>query len=100
MAVTQRMQELGIKHVFQGCAEKISYYERIARTLNVPAEQIAYMGDDVLDIPLMQRVGLAITVPNAIDAVKSIAHHCTLRKGGQGAVREVCDLLLMPTLSS
>ena len=67
---------------------------KILRKFKVKKEQICFMGDDLIDIPILKRVGLAITVPNAMREVKDVAHHITDKEGGRGAVREVCEMLL------
>ena len=92
--VTRRMQELEIKHVYQNQADKISAYEDIKQKLNLSDEQIAYVGDDLPDLPLLRRVGLAITVANAPKIMQQYAHWTTTLKGGKGAVREVCDFII------
>lgn len=92
--VTHRMQQLGITKIYQGHSNKIIPYETLKADSQLMDEQIAYMGDDLIDIPLFKRVGLAITVPNAIPLAKEQAHYQTTHSGGQGAVREVCELLM------
>lgn len=92
-AVTVRMQDLGITHVYQG-HDKISAYEDLKKKLNLHHEQIAYVGDDLPDLPIILQVGLGITVPNAPEIMKQHAHWITKSKGGKGAAREVCDLIM------
>jgi 3-deoxy-D-manno-octulosonate 8-phosphate phosphatase (KDO 8-P phosphatase) len=93
-SVALRMQSLGIEHVYQGHEDKRAAFEEILHKLNIKAEQTAHVGDDVLDLPIMRRVGLAIAVQDANFAVKQYAHWCTQTAGGQGAVREVCDFIM------
>jgi 3-deoxy-D-manno-octulosonate 8-phosphate phosphatase (KDO 8-P phosphatase) len=93
-STVQRAKELGIEIVFQKIWNKIEVYERILTEINLAPEQVAYMGDDLIDIPLLRRVGLAVAVADAVDEVKKVAHLVTLRAGGQGAVREVIELIL------
>jgi 3-deoxy-D-manno-octulosonate 8-phosphate phosphatase (KDO 8-P phosphatase) len=93
-AVTQRMQDLEIQHVYQHCADKVPAYEQIKQQLQLNDSQIAYMGDDLPDLPLLRRAGLAITVPNASQIIQQHAHWVTKAKGGKGAVREACDFIL------
>jgi 3-deoxy-D-manno-octulosonate 8-phosphate phosphatase (KDO 8-P phosphatase) len=93
-STAQRAKELGIEIVFQKIWNKIEVYERILTEINLAPEQVAYMGDDLIDIPLLRRVGLAVAVADAVDEVKKVAHLVTLRAGGQGAVREVIELIL------
>ena len=93
-SVQQRMQALGIKHVFQGIKNKMDCYQRLLTQLSLTHEQIAYVGDDLPDLAVMQQVGLSVAVANANAFVKQHAHWQTTLTGGQGAVREVCDLIL------
>lgn len=93
-SVALRMQSLGIEHVYQGYENKIAAFENLMQKLGVDPVQVAHVGDDVLDLPIMTRVGLAIAVDDANFAVKQRAHWCTTLPGGQGAVREVCDLIM------
>jgi len=93
-AVTYRMQELNISHVYQGVATKISIYEKLLLDLKLNDEQIAYMGDDIPDLAILKRVGLSIAPANAVTEVKQNTAWVTQRSGGQGAVREVCDFIL------
>ncbi|MFK5913268.1 MAG: 3-deoxy-manno-octulosonate-8-phosphatase KdsC [Woeseiaceae bacterium] len=92
--VTQRMQSLGINHVYQGQAEKLPAFEKILTELDLTNEQVAYVGDDVVDLPVMLKVGLSITVADAHHLVKKHAHWETLSSGGDGAAREVCELIM------
>jgi 3-deoxy-D-manno-octulosonate 8-phosphate phosphatase (KDO 8-P phosphatase) len=92
--VERRMQELGIQDVYQGAREKLLAFDDVMRKLGFTADQVAYMGDDLPDIPVMEKVALPIAVANATAAVKAIAKYETHILGGEGAVREVCDLLL------
>lgn len=92
--VERRMAELGIEHLFQGRIDKLAAFEELTAAVPVPPERVCYVGDDVIDLPLLERVGLAITVPNAHPAVPPKVHWITPRAGGEGAVRDVCDLLL------
>ncbi len=93
-AVSRRMQELGIRHVFQGDDLKLPILEQLQKKLGLESNQTACVGDDVADLPLMQAAGLAIAVADAQPEVRAQAHWCTRAAGGQGAVREVCDLIL------
>ena len=92
--VSQRMAALGITHVFQGHERKLPVYESLIEDLGLAAQQSAYVGDDVLDLPVMQRVGLAVAVADADASVRETAHWVTASPGGRGAVRETCELLL------
>jgi 3-deoxy-D-manno-octulosonate 8-phosphate phosphatase (KDO 8-P phosphatase) len=93
-SVALRMKNLGIEHVYQGHENKISAFYEIIEKIAISPEQAAHVGDDLLDLPLMRRVGLAIAVQDANFAVKQYADWCTSLAGGCGAVREVCDLIM------
>src|SRR3990167_5098432 len=92
-AVKYRLTELGIHAIHLGVQDKLAIFESLLVEYQLNADQIAYVGDDVQDIPVMQQVGFAIAVKNAILTVKQLSHWQTTARGGQGAVREVCDLL-------
>lgn len=92
--VTHRMDGLGVKHVFQGQRIKLPAYEELLHKLGVEPEQCAYVGDDWVDLAIMSRVGLAITVQDADARVKQHAHWITPSRGGKGAAREVCELIM------
>jgi 3-deoxy-D-manno-octulosonate 8-phosphate phosphatase (KDO 8-P phosphatase) len=92
--VERRGHELGISFVRQGVDDKLAELTRILTQTRLSAEQAAFIGDDLADIPLMKRVGLAIAVADASEEVRRIAHYVTRLAGGHGAVREVTELLL------
>lgn len=92
--VTKRMSDLGIQYVFQGARDKLSVFEQLISNLSLSADSVCYIGDDLLDLPIMQRCGLAISVPNGYVGVKSRAHYITQASGGKGAAREICDIIL------
>lgn len=92
--VRLRMQGLGIELVYQGQRDKLPAYEELKARLGLTDEEIAYVGDDVVDLPVMQRVGFAIGVADAHALVRERAHWCTGQPGGRGAAREVCELLM------
>jgi 3-deoxy-D-manno-octulosonate 8-phosphate phosphatase (KDO 8-P phosphatase) len=92
--VARRAEELGIELVYQGVKEKLVPFYEILEKLRISPEEVAYVGDDVVDLPVMRRVGFAITVADAVEDVKPFADLVTTRDGGRGAVREVCDFLL------
>jgi 3-deoxy-D-manno-octulosonate 8-phosphate phosphatase (KDO 8-P phosphatase) len=92
--VEHRSRNLGIAHVFQGVEDKLEAYRRLLELTGVEPEAVAYMGDDVIDLPVMIRAGLAATVPAAPDDVKRHAHWVSTREGGAGAVRELCEFIL------
>jgi len=93
-AVVRRAAELGIRHVRQGVADKGADLDVLLGALGIAADETACVGDDTPDAPLLQRAGLAIGVADAHPALLAAAHWVTQAKGGRGAVREVCDLLL------
>ena len=93
-AVEQRMVELGVKHVVQGCRDKVAALEEICAPLKLTTDQCAYVGDDIPDLPLLNAVGFSIAVANAVPEVREQCGHTTTASGGFGAVREVCELIL------
>lgn len=92
--VEHRARSLGIEILHQGAHDKLAVYESLCRDLNIACDTTAYMGDDVVDLPVMRRAGLAISVPAAPELVKAHSHLITTRKAGQGAVREACEFLM------
>ncbi len=92
--VALRMESLGIKYVYQGQEDKVAAFNEIMGKLAINPQQIAHMGDDLPDLPIMSRVGLSIAVNDANFAVKDYADWCTVLPGGLGAVREVCDFIM------
>ncbi len=92
--VSHRMASLGIEHVYQGARDKAPAYLELRAKLGLDDAQVAYVGDDVVDLPVMRRVGLAIAVQDAHTLVKKHAHWQTPNRGGRGAARDVCELLL------
>jgi 3-deoxy-D-manno-octulosonate 8-phosphate phosphatase (KDO 8-P phosphatase) len=93
-SVAIRMKNLGIEYVYQGYENKQAAFDEIIEKTGILPEQAAHVGDDLLDLPIMIRVGLAIAVNDANFAVKQRAHWCTTLPGGHGAVREVCDFIM------
>ena len=92
--VDRRAAELGIELVYQGAKDKLVPFLEILEKTGLTAEQIAYVGDDYPDLPILRRVGFAATVADAIEELKPCVHYVTRQVGGRGAVREICDLLL------
>ncbi|NND44779.1 MAG: HAD-IIIA family hydrolase [Xanthomonadales bacterium] len=92
--VTQRARELDIEFVYQNASDKLSAYQELLRESGLEESEVCYAGDDWIDLPVLQRCGLAITVPAADEVVRERAHWVTKREGGEGAVREICDLIL------
>jgi 3-deoxy-D-manno-octulosonate 8-phosphate phosphatase (KDO 8-P phosphatase) len=89
-----RMESLGIEHVYQGKRNKLPAYEDLKRALGITDKEIAYVGDDVVDLPVMRHVGLAIAVADAHPLVQRHAHWQTRSPGGRGAGRDVCELIM------
>jgi 3-deoxy-D-manno-octulosonate 8-phosphate phosphatase (KDO 8-P phosphatase) len=92
--VERRGQELGITAIIQGAQDKLPAFERLLAELGIAAERAAYIGDDWPDVPVLRRCGLAVAVADACDETMAAAHYVTHAAGGQGAVRELIDLLL------
>jgi 3-deoxy-D-manno-octulosonate 8-phosphate phosphatase (KDO 8-P phosphatase) len=93
-AVQQRMQELGVQHIYLGCGNKVATFEDLLKTLELTYSQSAYTGDDIPDMALLQKCAVSFAVANAHAEVKAACDYTTLKAGGHGAVREICDLLL------
>ncbi|WNC72930.1 3-deoxy-manno-octulosonate-8-phosphatase KdsC [Thalassotalea psychrophila] len=92
--VEKRMTALGVKFIIQGEEDKLPALMKIAKNLELTNEQIAYIGDDVPDLPCIEAVGLGVAVNDAHPLVKQGANYVTFIKGGFGAVRELCDLIM------
>ncbi len=93
-AVERRARDLGVSFVYQGILDKIATFDELTSRESLDDAEIAYIGDDVTDIPLMNRVGLAVAVADAVAETKAAAQYTTELAGGFGAVREVCELIL------
>jgi 3-deoxy-D-manno-octulosonate 8-phosphate phosphatase (KDO 8-P phosphatase) len=93
-AVARRMADLNVAHVYLGVENKREAFDALLGHLALSPNEVAYVGDDVIDLPVMRRVGLAIAVKDADPFVKCYAHWHTPNPGGHGAVRDVCELLL------
>ncbi len=92
--VLHRARDLGIEEVHQRVWDKLAAYEEMIRRLGLDDREVAFMGDDIVDVPVLRRVGFAATVADGSDEAKRVVHYVASRNGGQGAVREVCDLIL------
>ena len=90
----ERARNLGMSYVYQGFLSKLAPLEEILKDTGLKAENVAYVGDDWTDIPVLKRAGLACAPDNALPEVKKISHFITKKEGGAGAVREVCDFIL------
>lgn len=92
--LAKRMADLKVSHFFPGCHDKLAAYSLLKASLSITDSQVAYVGDDVLDLPVMKAVGLAIAPADAYPMVRQYAHTVTQAGGGQGVAREVADLLI------
>jgi len=92
--VKMRARDMKVAKAYQGYMDKVKPFNHALRKFRVIPEEVCFIGDDLIDIPVLKRVGLAVAVPNAVDEVKASAHYITSKTGGRGAVREVCDLIL------
>ena len=92
--VAQRAANPGIALLYQGVADKHTAFQDLLARLELPAEAAFYMGDDVIDLPVMRRCGLAATVPDAPQIVRSHAHFISRASGGRGAAREACEMIM------
>lgn len=93
-ALERRSQDLKITYLYQGSSNKLDAYKEIVQDSGLKPFEIAYMGDDWLDMVLLKRVGLAVAPANAVVEVREMVHYTTEQSGGHGAVRELCDLIL------
>lgn len=90
----RRAEELGVDDVFQGSLSKAPSYEELLRKRGLRDEEVCFVGDDVVDLPVMARVGLACAPADAVGEVLEAAHYISPRSGGRGAVRDICELIL------
>lgn len=93
-AVQARMQELDVTHVILACGDKTAAFDDLVGKLGISAEDSVFVGDDIPDLPLLSKVGHPIAVANAVSAVREFCEYTTEARGGHGAVREVCELVL------
>lgn len=93
-AVSHRARELKLKEVHQNIENKLDVYSNLLRKYKLKDAEIAFMGDDLNDLPVLSRVGLSVAVPDACFSIRQMVHWVTRNQGGNGAVREVTDLLL------
>lgn len=92
-----RAKELDIHYLYQPCKQKLLCFEKLLKETGLEAKNIAYIGDDLLDLPIIRRAGFAVAVANGVDELKASAHYVTSRTGGNGAVREVIEYILKNT---
>jgi 3-deoxy-D-manno-octulosonate 8-phosphate phosphatase (KDO 8-P phosphatase) len=93
-AVTARARELGIRKVFQGVDDKLAVFQKLLKKENLKSEQAGFMGDELVDLPVLTRCGFACAPREAPEAVRSRAHYVAAAPAGRGAVREVCELVM------
>ncbi|HSV27744.1 MAG TPA: HAD-IIIA family hydrolase [Sedimentisphaerales bacterium] len=93
-ATRRRAEQLGVALVFENAAAKLPVLEQLLKTTRLDAAQVAYIGDDLIDLPILRSVGLAVAVPDAVDEVRAAADYVTTRRGGSGAVRETIEHIL------
>ena len=92
--IKRRAKELAVDFLAQKALSKLPAYDKFLRRFRLTHEQVCTIGDDLIDLPILRRVGLAVSVPNGVEEVKVVSHYITHRAGGRGAVREVIDLIL------
>ncbi len=92
--VAERMKSLGVNHVYQGRMNKLETYDNLKVALQIDDSQVAYVGDDIIDLPIMTRCALSVAVADAHPSVQSQATVVVNKKGGDGAARAVCDLIM------
>jgi 3-deoxy-D-manno-octulosonate 8-phosphate phosphatase (KDO 8-P phosphatase) len=92
--VELRAQNLGIAHLVQGADDKLAAFNALLASCKLGADQAGFLGDDVVDLPILTRCGLAMAVPDAPEVLKQRVHYVTRARGGHGAVREACELIL------
>ena len=92
--VKLRARDMRVAKAYQGYMDKLIPFEQALKRFSVKPEEVCFIGDDLIDIPVLKKVGFAVAVPNAVEEVKQVAHHITSKTGGRGAVREICDLIL------
>jgi 3-deoxy-D-manno-octulosonate 8-phosphate phosphatase (KDO 8-P phosphatase) len=92
--VRRRAKELGVHLVYEGVSDKLATYREVKRRLGLKDYQIAYVGDDVIDLPILRQAGFAVSVRDGWEGLRGVVDYVTSASGGQGAVREVAELLL------
>lgn len=92
--IRERMKHLKLSYLFEGKLDKTGHFAQFLKDSGLQPDEVAYMGDDDPDVPLLSAVGFAASVPDAMTSASSVAHYITKRRGGDGAVREVCEMIL------
>lgn|SRR3989338_1180341 len=90
----KRAKEVQIVKIYQNAFDKLKIYEKILKKFKADDQEVCFVGDDLIDVPVLRRVGLAVAVQNAVKEAKEIAHYVTEKSGGRGAVREITDMIL------
>lgn len=93
-SIRHRVEGLGIRHLRMGVEDKLAALDALRVEIGVEWSAVAHIGDDVNDVPVLRQVGCPLTVADAVEAARAVAIHVTARRGGEGAVREICDLLM------
>jgi 3-deoxy-D-manno-octulosonate 8-phosphate phosphatase (KDO 8-P phosphatase) len=91
-----RAESLGIKRAYFGISDKVAVFRDVAGALGISPSEAAFIGDELVDIPLLKLVGFSATVPEAVEEVRAVVQYVTRRPGGDGAVRELCDMIRAP----
>ena len=92
--VEHRARDLDISEVYQDVWNKLEVFEEILRKKNATSQEVAFVGDDVVDVPVLRRVGFSVAVADAVEEVKKVADYLSKKPGGRGAVREVCEIIM------
>lgn len=92
--VTFRAKDMKIFKAYQNCEDKLKTYLKVLKQMKLKSSQVCFVGDELIDIPVLKRVGLSVAVANAAPEVKKVSHYVTKRQGGSGAVREVIEIIL------
>ncbi|MES2769801.1 MAG: HAD family hydrolase [Bdellovibrionota bacterium] len=98
--IRERKEKLNIHYLYEGMEDKIPSFEDFLKKTNLKANEVAYIGDDLPDVPVLKRAGFAASVPTAMAEAKKVAMYITKKDGGKGAVRELCDILIAAKNSS
>lgn len=92
--ITERVKSLGITYFYDGYLDKTPAFSKLLEDSQLSSSEMAYIGDDIYDLPLLQTVGYSATVPEAVEEVKQVVDYITIRPGGMGAAREICDQII------
>lgn len=92
--VKLRARDMKVAKAYQGHSDKLVPFKKLLRKFRVSPDEVCFIGDDLIDLPVLKRVGFAVSVPNAVEEVRHVAHYVTSKPGGRGAVRELCDMIL------